>query len=113
MFDAKCSGRPPEISDDAKAWILNVACQRPVELGYSQELWTLKNLHMYIQKNAQSAGYPRLTTVTKAYIQKLLKDSGIKQFKVKYYCERHDPDFEQKMQDVLLVYKQVEMQFDA
>lgn len=112
LFDAQRSGRPPEISDDAKAWILNVACQRPVELGYSQELWTLKNLHMHIQKNAQSEGYPRLTKVTKAYIQKLLKDSGIKPFKIKYYCERRDPEFEQKMQDVLLVYKQVEMQFD-
>ena len=50
--------------------------------------------------------------VTKAYIQKLLKDSNIKPFKIKYYCEQRDPEFEQKMQDVLLVYKQVEMQFD-
>ena len=112
LFDAKRSGRPPEISDDAKAWILNIACQRPVELGYSQELWTLKNLHMHIQKNAEDAGYSRLATVTKTYIQMLLKDSGIKPFKIKYYCERRDPEFEQKMQDVLLVYKQVEMQFD-
>ena len=113
LFDAKRSGRPTEISDDAKAWILNVACQRPVELGYSQELWTLKNLHLHIQKNAEDAGYPRLATVTKTYIQKLLKDSGIKPFKIKYYCERRAPEFEQKMQDVLLVYKQVEMQFDS
>ena len=37
----------------------------------------------------------------------------IKPFKIKYYLERKDPDFENKMHDVLLVYKQVEMQFDA
>ena len=36
----------------------------------------------------------------------------IKPFKIKYYLERKDPDFENKMHDVLLVYKQVEMQFD-
>ena len=36
----------------------------------------------------------------------------IKPFKVKYYLERKDPDFENKMHDVLLVYKQVEMQLD-
>ena len=112
MFDTQRSGRPPEISEESKAWMMNIACQRPVELGYSQELWTLKNLHMHIQKNAVIAGYPRLATVTKAYIQKLLKDSNIKPFKIKYYCEQRDPEFEQKMQDVLLVYKQVEMQFD-
>lgn len=112
LFDEPRSGRPPEISDDAKAWMIHIACQRPTELGYSQELWTLKNLHMHIQKNAEEAGYPRLTTVTKAYIQKLLQDSDIKPFKVKYYCQKRDPEFESKMQDVLLVYKQVEMQFD-
>lgn len=36
----------------------------------------------------------------------------IKPFKIKYYLERKDPDFENKMHDVLLVYKQVELQFD-
>ncbi len=35
----------------------------------------------------------------------------IKPFRIKYYLERKDPDFENKMHDVLLVYKQVEMQF--
>ena len=41
-----------------------------------------------------------------------MKRSGIKPFKIKYYCEKRDPDFDSKMHDVLVVYKQVEMQFD-
>ena len=113
LFDAKRPGRPVEISDDAKAWITSIACQRPVELGYAQELWTLAKLHKHIQKHAEEAGFPRLSTVTKTYIQKFLKDNDIKPFKIKYYCEKRDPDFEAKMHEVLLVYKQVEMQFDA
>ena len=112
LFDAKRSGRPAEVSDDAKAWIINLACQRPVGLGYSQELWTLAKLHKHIQQHAQQAGFPRLTTITKAYVQKLLQDNQIKPFKIKYYCEKRDPDFESKMHEVLVVYKQVEMQFD-
>ena len=112
LFDAKRSGRPTEISDDAKAWIINIACQRPADLGYSQELWTLAKLHKHIQQHAQQAGFPRLTTITKAYVQKLLQDNQIKPFKIKYYCEKRDPDFESKMHEVLVVYKQVEMQFD-
>lgn len=36
----------------------------------------------------------------------------IKPFKIKYYLEKKDPDFEEKMYEVLLVYKQIEMQFD-
>ena len=112
LFDAKRSGRPAEVSDDAKAWIINLACQRPADLGYSQELWTLAKLHKHIQQHAQQAGFPRLTTITKAYVQKLLQDNQIKPFKIKYYCEKRDPDFDSKMHEVLVVYKQVEMQFD-
>lgn len=45
-------------------------------------------------------------------VQKILKRSDIKPFKIKYYCEKRDPDFEAKMHNVLVVYKQVTMQFD-
>lgn len=112
LFDDKRKGRPVEITDDAIAWIISIACQRPADLGYAQELWTLKNLHQYIQNHAEEAGYSRLTTITKPMVQKILNQSEIKPFKIKYYCEKRDPDFESKMHEVLLVYKQIEMQFD-
>lgn len=112
LFDDKRKGRPVEITDDAVAWIISIACQRPADLGYAQELWTLKNLHQYVQNHAEEAGYTRLTTITKPMIQKILKRSEIRPFKIRYYCEKRDPDFETKMHDVLVVYKQVEMQFD-
>ena len=112
LFDAQRKGRPVEITDDAIAWIINIACQRPADLGYSQELWTLKNLHQHIQKNADKAGYPRLSTITKPMVQKILQRSDIKPFKIKYYCEKRDPEFETKMHEVLVVYKQISMQFD-
>lgn len=112
LFDAQRKGRPVEITDDAVAWIINLACQRPADLGYSQELWTLKNLHEHIQTNAEKEGYPRLKTITKPMVQKILARNDLKPFKIKYYCEKRDPDFDKKMHDVLLVYKQVSMQFD-
>ncbi len=112
LFDEERSGRPPEITDDAKAWIVSIVCQKPCELGYAAELWTLSALHKHIQTYAEQAGYPRLKTVTKPWLQKYLKKMDIKPFKIKYYLERKDPDFENKMHEVLLVYKQVEMQFD-
>lgn len=112
LFDEQRKGRPVEITDDAVSWIINIACQRPADLGYSQELWTLKNLHAHIQSHAVEAGFPRLATITKPMVQKILSRNELKPFKIKYYCEKRDPDFEQKMHDVLLVYKQVSMQFD-
>lgn len=112
LFDDQRKGRPVEITDDAVAWIIDIACQRPADLGYSQELWTLKNLHQHIQAHAVEAGYPRLETITKPMVQKILQRSEIKPHKIRYYCERRDPEFKTKMHDVLLVYKQVSMQFD-
>lgn len=112
LFDDQRKGRPVEITDDAVTWMIDIACQRPADLGYSQELWTLKNLHQHIQNNAEAAGYPRLKTMTRPMLQKILKRSEIKPFKIKYYCEKRDPDFENKMYDVLVVYKQVSLQFD-
>lgn len=112
LFDDARSGRPTEITDDAKSWIISLSCRKPCDLGYAAELWTLAALHKHIQAHAEEAGYPRLKTVTKPWLQKFLKKMDIKPFKIKYYLERKDPDFENKMHDVLLVYKQVEMQFD-
>ena len=112
LFDDPRKGRPVEITDDAVAWIIDIACQRPADLGYSQELWTLKNLHHHIQSHAAEAGYARLETITKPMVQKILKRSDVKPFKIKYYCEKRDPDFETKMHDVLVVYKQISMQFN-
>ena len=37
---------------------------------------------------------------------------GTLHFKIQYYCEKRDPEFESKMHDVLVVYKQISMQFD-
>lgn len=113
MFDDQRKGLPVEITDDAVTWIIDIACQRPADLGYAQELWTLKNLHQHIQAHAVEAGFPRLETITKPMVQKTLRRSDIKPHKIKYYCERRSHDFETKMHDVLLVYKQVSMQFDA
>ena len=43
------SGRPPEITPEAKAWVISLACQKPKDLGYSYEMWTLRLLasHSY------------------------------------------------------------------
>lgn len=112
LYDDNRTGRPPEITDDAKAWVVSVACRKPCDLGYAAELWTLAKLHSHIQEHAEDAGYPRLKTVAKSWLQAYLRSMDIKPFKIKYYLERKDPDFEEKMHDVLLVYKQVELQFD-
>ena len=42
-----------EITDDEKTWIINIACQRPGEFGYSAETWTYAKLTEHINKTAE------------------------------------------------------------
>ena len=112
IYDAPGRGRNSEITDEEKAWIINVACQRPYELGYSAETWTYAKLTEHINSQAEKNGFTRLSTLTKTSIKKILDSADIKPFRIRYYCERRDPDFESKMHDVLFVYKQIKMLFD-
>lgn len=112
LFDAPGRGRNAEITDDEKAWIINIACQKPVDFGYSAETWTYAKLTAHINKNAEKAGYIRLSTIHKSTVHTILEEAEIKPFRIKYYCEKRDPDFDNKMHNVLLVYKQLSFQFD-
>ena len=112
LFDAPGRGRNAEITDDEKAWIINIACQKPIDFGYAAETWTYAKLTSHINKSAEAAGYTRLSTIHKSTVHSILDEAEIKPFRIKYYCENRDPDFDSKMHNVLLVYKQLLMQFD-
>ena len=112
LFDAPGRGRNAEITDEEKAWIINTACQKPVDFGYAAETWTYAGLTSHINKTAEAAGYTRLSTIHKSTVNTILDAADIKPHKITYYCENRDPDFDSKMHNVLLVYKQLEMQFN-
>ena len=112
LFDAPGRGRNAEITDEEKAWIINIACQKPIDFGYAAETWTYAKLTSHINKTAEAAGYTRLSTIHKSTVHTILDEADIKPHKITYYCENRDPNFDSKMHNVLLVYKQLEMQFD-
>lgn len=112
MNDAARSGKPNSITDEEKIWVTNIACTKPKDLGRAQELWTYRTLQQYIQSCCVEAGYPKLKSISHATVRSILEGNEIKPNKISYYLERKDPEFETKMHDVLLVYKQVEMCFD-
>lgn len=110
LFDAPGRGRNAEITDEEKAWIINIACQKPIDFGYAAETWTYAKLTSHINKTAEAAGYTRLSTIHKSTVNTILNKADIKPYKITYYCEKRDPEFDSKMHNVLLVYKQLEMQ---
>lgn len=112
LNDCKGKGRKQEISDDDITWIINKACQKPTEYGYSAAFWYPASFTRFIQSVAAEEGHPRLEHVSEYSLRKILANAKIRPFKVSYYCERRDPDFDSKMHDVLVIYKQVSLQFD-
>jgi len=102
-------GKPRRFSDDAITWIQHWACQKPKELGYAQELWTYRLLVTHVRRHCRAAGYPELERVSRSKLHKILTQAEVRPHKVRYYVERRDPDFEQKMAAVLHVYKEVEI----
>ena len=102
--------REPVITEEAKAWVINLACKKPTDFGYAAEMWTRSALSDHVKKYAPEAGYDCLKKAAKATIQRILDEHPIRPHKMAYYMERRDPDFEQKMADVLCVYKEVNLQ---
>jgi DNA-binding Lrp family transcriptional regulator len=104
--------RPKEaaITDDAKAWVVHIACTKPKDIGYAAELWTRSALAKHVRKNAEGAGYPALNRAAKATVHRILSERTLHPEKIRYYLEKRDPEFERKMKEILLVYREVQFQ---
>jgi transposase len=109
LKDLPRPGRPTRIPDDARMWVLSVACQKPKDLGYAAETWTYASLIKHVRAHCEKEGYPSLTKLGKGRLSAILSKGNIKPHKIRYYLERRDPDFDTKMANVLYVYKEVEL----
>jgi len=89
--------------------VLSVACAKPVDLGYADETWTYSLLIKHIRGHCDSEGHSCLRRLGKGQLHAILSKSNIKPPKVSYYLKRRDPEFAEKMANVLCVYKQVAM----
>lgn len=109
LDDLSARGVSAEISDEDKAWIVNLACSSPKGHGYANELWTYSLMASHIKESCVAKGYPRLNNAGKSFVHGVLDKKGIKPHKITYYLERRNDNSEEKMAQVLLVYKEVQM----
>lgn len=107
--DLPRSGKPQDITGEARAWIISIACMKPKDFGYPHELWTQQLLAEHIQKNCIAMGFPEASKISSGTISKILGASNIKPHKISSYIHRVDPDFESKSVLVLHTYKKVEL----
>jgi transposase len=109
LKDAEHSPKEPTITNEAKLWVVNIACTKPKDHGYAAEVWSYDSLAKHTRKFAFEAGHDCLKQAAKATIFRILSNNKIQPQKVKYYLERRDEQFEEKMNEVLLVYKEVNL----
>lgn len=100
----------PVITEEAKAWVINLACTKPKEHGYAAEIWSHSLLAQHTRKFAPQDGHDCLANAAKATVQRILKEHPVRPHKIRYFTKQRDPEFERKMKDVLVVYKEVNLQ---
>src|SRR4249919_2159620 len=109
LDDRPRPGKEPIITPEAKAWLVSLACDKAKEHGYPHELWTTRLLARHAREHGPTAGHECLTRLVQGTVCKILGQEEIKPHKVRYYLERRDAEFEQKMAEVLCVYREVQV----
>lgn len=109
LVDLPGRGKPSTLTLEAKAWVLDRACQKPTALGYPHELWTTRLLAQDARTYGPAAGHPSLSRLGRGTVSKLLTGAKVRPHKIAYYLERRDPEFANKMTQVLCVYKEVQV----
>lgn len=104
LNDLPRPGKPRTITDEDRSWILNLACTKPLDYGYPDELWSYTIMTDHIRKNRDS-----LSNVSRSAVFEILNEAEIRPHKVRYYVEKRDGDFDRKMAVVLHVYREVDM----
>jgi transposase len=107
LDDRPHPGKEPIITSEAKTWLVSLACDKAKEHGYPHELWTTRLLARHAREHGPAAGHPCLAKLVQGTVCKILGKEEIKPHKVRYYLENRDAEFEQKMAEVLCVYREV------
>ena len=94
LDDRPRPGRERRITDEAKAWLVSLACRKAKELGYPHELWTTRLLARHAREHGPAAGHACLANLAQGTLCKILNQHEVKPHKVRYYLERRDADFE-------------------
>ncbi len=112
LDDMARSGKPSVIDDNDKSYIVYLACHKPKELGRPEELWSITALQKHIRKNCEKDGYPNLVNLSRSRLWEILEERELKPHRITYYLEKKDPEFKEKMERLLILYKEIQVSID-
>ena len=107
--DLPRSGRRPDITEAARAWLIGEASAKPKERAYPHELWTLPLLAAHAPCHGPIAGHTCLAQPAPSTVHDILNKQPAKPHNIRYYLDRRDPAFEERKAEVIEVYAAAEM----
>jgi transposase len=113
LDDSARPGKMATITAEAKAWLVSLACRKAKDFGYPHELWTTRLLARHAREYGPAARHECLAKLVQGTVCKILDAHAVKPHKIRYYLERRDPEFEEKMAHVLCIYREVEILKEA
>src|SRR5437016_4352251 len=78
LDDSPRPGRERAIAEDARIFVVDLACRKPKDLGYAHELWTTRLLTRHIREHGPAAGHECLATLAQGTLCKILAAYEIK-----------------------------------
>jgi Homeodomain-like domain len=109
LDDRPRPGKEPTITREARAWLVSLACRKAKDFGYPHELWTTRLLARHAREHGPAEGHACLGKLVQGTVCKILNEHELKPHKVRYYLERRDPEFKEKMAEVLCVFREVKL----
>ena len=83
LDDSPRPGKEPEITVEARAWLVSLACRKAKDVGYPHELWTTRLLARHSREHGPAAGHASLARIAQDTVCKLLAEPEVKPHKVR------------------------------
>jgi len=68
LDDRARTGREAVITPEARAWLVSLACAKPIAFGYPHELWTTRLLAAHARDHGPQAGHPCLSKLAQGTV---------------------------------------------
>ena len=107
LDDRPRPGKEPTITAEAKTWMVDAGLPEGQGARLSARVVDDATSRPPCPRAWTGGGAPCLRKLAQGTLCNILDAQEVKPHKVRYYLERRDPEFKQKMAEVLCVYREV------
>ena len=72
LDDSPRPGKAPDITPEARAWLVSLACQKAKDLGYPHEFWRMRPLARHAREHGPAEGHACLANLAQGTVCKIL-----------------------------------------